>query len=289
MRRYSFSGKSDADNNDDGSGAEPDGRDKPDPDDPKLAQAKLEMGHDGGRFRLTFDAPVDLGELVELAIREAKDALIGAGVDPQVTLADGLAEVCRRSLGSIDSGPRSDRYRVYVHLDKDGGWLNAGPALPPSLLAKLTCDGLIIPLWETQGRPVDVGRAHRVVPARTRRLAEDRDRGCRFPGCTARRWVEVHHIIHWRQGGVTELWNLVCLCPFHHDAHHRGEYTITGNANRPDGLVFRTRHGLPIGPTSPRPPDRPPPGPPDGTSYQRPSGERIQRKWLYFNPPPNAA
>ncbi|WP_343994833.1 HNH endonuclease signature motif containing protein, partial [Terrabacter terrae] len=68
------------------------------------------------------------------------------------------------------------------------------------------------------------------------------------------RHLEVHHLEHWRDGGPTDLANLLGLCPFHHDGHHRGEFTITGDPTRPDGLTFETRTGLLIGPPPPPPP-----------------------------------
>ena len=79
---------------------------------------------------------------------------------------------------------RSARYRVQVHLDTDGGWLTAAPAAPP-VIDGLTCDGTLTPVWETDGHPVNVGRAQRVVPHRTRVLVLDRDRGCRSPAAGA--------------------------------------------------------------------------------------------------------
>jgi hypothetical protein len=74
----------------------------------------------------------------------------------------------------------------------------------------------------------------------------DRDRGCRFPGCVATAHLEVHHVVHWADGGRTDLDNLVSLCPFHHDAHHGGEFAISGDPNDPAGLVFTAPGGFPI-------------------------------------------
>ena len=266
--------------------------------------AHLRMGLEGdGRFRLRYDAPAETGALVEAALPEAKDHLFRAitggsdsaemdrraldgdvldprrattdGGGPRITWADALVLLATRSLDAAvsaagDTGggrARRSRYRVQVHLDTDGGWLSGRPRLPQSIVNGLTCDGHLTPVWETEGHPVDVGRTQRVVPHRTRVLVVDRDRGCRYPGChtgiTAH--LEIHHLVHWREGGPTDLANLLGLCPFHHDGHHRGEFTITGDPTRPDGLVFHTRHGLLIGP--PRPPGhqspglrRPPPG-----------------------------
>ncbi len=223
----------------------------------------LSMGvREGGRFELRFSAPADVGALVEAAVSEARDALFGAGV-PQVTGADALVEICQRSLGGVRSPGRRDCFGVYVHLDAEGGWLNGRPRLPQHLVAKLTCAGSVQPLWEAAGVPVSVGRALRIVPGRTRRLVLDRDRGCRFPGCVARAHLEVHHVVHWADGGGTDLDNLVAVCPFHHDAHHRGEFRITGDANVAGGLVFLARGGFAIGPgptyAPPAPGNRPAP------------------------------
>lgn len=218
------------------------------------AAGRLSQFNDGNRFSLHLDAPSDQGALIEAALNEAKDALSQAG-KPDTTWFDALVEVCNRSLSAVEPSGRADKYRVYVHLDTEGGWLNAGPALPPGLLTKLTCNGSLAPVWETEGKPVNVGRTQRIVPNRTRRLVEDRDRGCRYPGCSARSYLEVHHVIHWRDGGPTDTWNLVCLCPHHHDAHHRGEFIVTGDADASEHLRFtddrgnRISVGRPVRPT----------------------------------------
>src|SRR6478609_849593 len=261
--------------------------------------AHLSMGLDAdGRFRLRYDAPAEVGALVESALAEAKDHLFHAltpesvrdadggvsdeqkqalngdilhptwtevdGGRPRVTWADALIVLATRSLdaaGSDGSGgaARRARYRVQVHLDTDGGWLTGRPRLPQTIVDGLTCDGQLTPVWETDGHPVNVGRAHRVVPHRTRVLVLDRDRGCRFPGCASTHHLEIHHLRHWRDGGPTDTSNLLALCTFHPDGHHRGEFTLTGDPTHPDGLTFHTDTGLLIGPprNHPHHPHRP--------------------------------
>jgi len=257
-------------------------------DDPSGAPAELSMSHDQwGRFTMRFSAPADLGALVEAALKEAKDALFRAG-RPEVTFGDAMVEIAGRSMGAAESINRRDSYRAYVHLDSDGGWLTGKPRLPKHIAEKLTCDGILQPVWHNQGAAVNVGRAQRIVPTRTRRLVEDRDRGCRFPGCASTR-VECHHLIHWADGGPTDSWNLAGLCPFHHDAHHGGDFTVSGDANDLAGLTFTSRHGHPIRPgptfTTPahwRPPlDSPPPTP----AYRGPSGESLDLGWVTFDEP----
>ena len=272
-------------------------------EDRATAPAELSMSHDQrGRFTLRFSAPADLGALVEAALKEAKDALFAAG-RPEVTMGDAMVEIAQRSLGAVESINRRDAYRTYVHLDTEGGWLTGKPRLPQHVSDKLTCDGVLQPVWHTQGAPVNVGRAQRIVPTRTRRLVEDRDRGCRFPGCPSTTHLECHHLIHWVDGGPTDTWNLACLCPFHHDGHHNGDFTITGDADNPYGLTFTTRDGFPIrpGPTFTTPADRSPQTPAPGSPgspgspatatamqeirYRGPTGESLDLGWVRFSEP----
>jgi hypothetical protein len=265
------------------------------------APADLSVSHDQwGRFTLRFNAPADLGALVEAALSEAKDALFRAG-RPDVTIADAMVEIAGRSLGAVTSVNRRDTFRTYVHLDTDGAWLTGKPRLPAHLAAKLTCDGILQPVWHSQGAPVNVGRAQRIVPARTRRLVEDRDRGCRYPGCTSTTHIECHHLIHWADGGATDTFNLACLCPFHHDAHHDRDFNVEGDADDPAGLTFTTRHGFPIRPgpsfTTPANPPSPqspatsdaagcgqtPLPSPAAPAYHGPTGETLNLRWVTFH------
>jgi hypothetical protein len=142
-------------------------------------------------------------------------------------------------------------------------------------------------LWHTNGLPVNIGRAQHIVPDRTRRLVLDRDRVCLRPGCNTATHLEVHHLHHWTKGGTTDTWNLGALCPRDHDAHHRGEFTITGNHDNPGDLKFFDRHGRQIpGVAKPTPPNTPPPAPPPCKKYLHPTGERFDTRWLQFTQAP---
>ena len=260
----------------------------PDPVERAERPACVTTQHDpDGRFRFTFDAPADQGALVQQALREAKDALFAAG-GTDATLGDALVEVCRRSLASVASPQRSAHYRVYVHLsvDNPSGWVNGGGAIPPSLAALFACDGVVQPVLERDGRPVSVGREQRIVPARTRRLIEDRDRGCLFPGCGTTGFVEIHHLTPWSEGGRTDFETNISLCPAHHRRLHTGAFTAAGDPTAPPGspgaLTFRSRSGVPIRP--PRPPAEPrPPDRPDDLAapvYRPPTGEPVETAWV---------
>ena len=274
--------------------------------------ASLRMGTGAdGRFRLRYDAPAHIGALVEAAIREAKDRLFrdrhgdaedadaegaAATAEPpvttythEVTLADALADVCATAV-EARSARRRDRYRVLVHLGTEGAWLSGGPRLPDSILERLTCDGVLRPVWETEGAPVNVGRSQRVVPDRTKALLRDRDRGCRFPSCRSAgvtgSHVEAHHIVPWLRGGRTDTDNLLSLCPWHHDRHHDGEFRITGNPDLPDHDPGRVRFWRPGGTEIALPRRRPDlrlvgdGEEPAATPYRGPTGQPLETRWV---------
>ncbi len=240
-----------------------------------------------GRFRLVVEGDATDGAIIDQAVKEAHDRLFRDG-QTELTWVDALVDVANRSVGAITNPERADRYRVYVHLDTNGAWLNAGPTIPESLFQLLSCNATMHALWETDGQPVNIGRKHHAVPNHTRRIIFDRDRTCRHPACNATRHLHIHHVIHWINGGPTDTHNLVALCPYHHRGLHRHHFTIAGNADQPDGLIFHT-NGNPITTPAARPPNGPPPAPPPGHTYAHPSGERLNTWAVGFNPPKQTA
>ncbi len=260
--------------------------DAPSPE-PPAREHSLSVGfNDDGD--LSLHALVDAvdGALIYQGLKEARDALFAAG-NKDVTWLDALVEMARRSLASVESPSRRDLYRIIVHLDAEGAWVHQGPHLPPALADYILCDGVVQPLWHSEGLPINLGRAVHIVPLRTRRVVEDRDRVCRNPMCNSSHGLQVHHIIHWDPDGPSDTWNLCCLCPSCHRRHHRGEFTIEGNADDPDGLVFRNKHGTIIaGAAPPKPPNRQPP-PASAKRYVHPEGGSIDYDYLTFRPAPS--
>ena len=72
---------------------------------------------------------------------------------------------------------------------------------------------------------------HVVQPALKRALLA-RDKCCRFPGCSHKKWLDAHHVEHWADGGETSLENTVLLCSKHHRLLHEGNFQIKPG---PDG------------------------------------------------------
>jgi hypothetical protein len=98
-------------------------------------------------------------------------------------------------------------------------------------------------LENERGQALDIGRLSRNITPALRRALQHRDGGCTFPGCTAQRHVDAHHVNHWADGGGTSLDNLVLLCRHHHRLVHEGGFMLTLSAagekrfRRPDGTV----------------------------------------------------
>ncbi|MCF6746762.1 DUF222 domain-containing protein, partial [Blastococcus sp. KM273128] len=87
--------------------------------------------------------------------------------------------------------------------------LGFGATISAARARWLACDGGITRIvLGPEGQPLDVGRTHRVVPRHLRRAVEARDGGCVFAGCDApAHWCDVHHLVHWADGGETSLEN----------------------------------------------------------------------------------
>jgi hypothetical protein len=64
-------------------------------------------------------------------------------------------------------------------------------------------------------------------------------------GAATRGFTQAHHIVFWRDGGSTDLSNLVLLCSWHHKLVHEYGWWIKGDAEgdlrwyRPDGARYR--------------------------------------------------
>src|SRR5204863_3884162 len=150
--------------------------------------------------------------------------------------ADAFVDVRRRSLSSgelPDNG--GGRPQVVVTMDWQAlrrqigaAALDDGELLSPATARRLACDAALIPaVLGGAGQPPDVGRERRLFTGPLRRAVLLRDRGCAFPDCDRPpRWVEIHHLHHWVDGGPTSLDNAVAACGHQHRVIHRGEWRV---------------------------------------------------------------
>ncbi|MDT8322171.1 MAG: DUF222 domain-containing protein [Xanthomonadales bacterium] len=129
-----------------------------------------------------------------------------------------------------------DRYLVHIHtgaevLQADGEGAESecedGCHLSAETSRRVACDAAVVHWRENaDGEPLNIGRKSRTIPPAIRRALQRRDGGCRFPGCSCRRFVDAHHIVHWADGGETRMENLVLLCRRHHRLVHEGGFGV---------------------------------------------------------------
>jgi hypothetical protein len=216
---------------------------------------------DDGSLALTCRLPAEIGAQVLKALDIALEQLsadVPAGTSGErarfsARRADALALVAESFLAheALEAkGP--DRHLVQVNVDLETlrdrvpgcCEFEHGASMAAETARRFACDAAVVHLYEQDGEPRDVGRRTRTISAALRRLLTARDKGCRFPGCCNQRYIDVHHIRHWANGGETKPSNLVSLCRYHHRALHEGGMNIVildGGA-----LRFLKANGEPI-------------------------------------------
>ena len=175
--------------------------------------------------------------------------------------ADGLVQLADNALatGTLPT-VRGHKPQVAVRIDLEdlatgagAGQMGFGAVVSAAKARWLACDGTISRVvFGPDGAPLDLGREQRLATWHIRRAAEHRDGGCVFTGCGAPTWwCDVHHLVHWLDGGETSLENSALLCERHHTKVHHGfrvERRTDGRWRtwRPDGTEIRPGLGPPL-------------------------------------------
>ena len=200
-----------------------------------------------------------------------RGTVAGQEADPPhlPTMAQRRASALRDALLAAAGLTRPGRVGAYIHIDLDK--LNradeglaalftehhgepdvSGPAhtetnldITDETLWALLANADVIPTFTRDGTPLSYGRTRRLAPDVLRRALAHRDRGCRFPGCERNTiGCDLHHLVHYSDGGTTDPNGLANVCPGHHHRHHNGDAVISGNPNqplhatRPDGTTI---------------------------------------------------
>jgi len=240
----------------------------------------------------TAGASLDAEEAVAVAEAAGAGGAAAPRPDRATQNADALVVLADSVLASPSAaGDRTggDRLQVVVHVDShtlgqhgdavedeaardEVAWQSAagnaktcerrcelvdGTPLAAETVRRLSCDAAIVPLLACDGDTLSVGRKTRSIPPAVRRALRTRDGGCRFPGCSQRRFVDAHHIEHWAHGGETKLTNLVQLCRHHHRLLQEGGFTVErsrGGEAAAGDLVFRRPDGRRLPTVPPTPP-----------------------------------
>jgi hypothetical protein len=133
-------------------------------------------------------------------------------------------------------------------LSDVGGELERAGLLDRATVRRVACDGtIVLGLDDDLGHTMYEGRATRFATPTQRREIIRRDRHCRFPGCSNAIFTNVHHLTLWKDGGRTDIDNMVLLCEHHHHTIHRKGWRVSGDANQeltfvpPNGRTMSTR------------------------------------------------
>jgi hypothetical protein len=222
---------------------------------------------DDGSLIFRGKLPAEIGALFVRALEAAEDSLPIPKDVPAGTSLDDRHQLRKRRVEALATlaesflatGPRdlsgADRNQLVVHVDAEtlqhghAGRceIEHGSSIASETARRLACDASVVRIVETEkGEPLDVGRKTRTIPPAIRRALNSRDKGCRIPGCSFKRYVDGHHVKHWANGGETKLSNLVTLCRFHHRLVHEGQVVVQTLDDgafrfiRPDGESFES-------------------------------------------------
>lgn len=156
--------------------------------------------------------------------------------------ADALAEIGDKAVADINRTSGHGTVLIRVTVDELHSRLGvewpSGALMSRCDVDKMTCSAevaTVIGVNTTTGwQPVNLGFTHRFATAAQRLALVARDGPtCIHPGCTvkASRCI-AHHIVHWKDGGPSDLSNYGLACGCHHDDLHSGKLVVIV---RPDG------------------------------------------------------
>ncbi len=212
----------------------------------------LSLRRDGEMIRINGWVDIESGERLRAGL-ELGPPVEGDTRSTPARRADLLLDIMNGATGRPD---------ILVHVSaetllegKPGiSETSSGVFLTTEEIRRLACDAnLSRVVFGPESQPLDVGRAKRLVSGPLRTAIWARDLRCVFTTCDRdANWCDVHHLVHWADGGETKVDNLVLLCRTHHILVHEVGWTIGG---QPGDLHFYRPDGTELGS---EPPPRPP-------------------------------
>lgn len=195
---------------------------------------------DGSLIRFIVNADTECAALIRSILNSPLAAPCPDDDGPDERTAtqrrhDALFTVLKRGVAGADSAPTTPKAAVNVTIAWDvvervfagTGRTDAGDVLSPETVRRMACDADIIPIVLGTDREIlEMGRSRRLVTPGQRRALHHRDKHCTFPGCTVpASWCDSHHVVHWAEGGLSDLSNYALLCGRHHSIVHSKGFT----------------------------------------------------------------
>lgn len=214
------------------------------------------LDHILDQYLATKDRPTEGGERPHLSLTiNAKHLAHPPTADaPAATATPDAADIIDDEITRAATIFTPDR-GAYSDLFGDGLAVGMMPWMGPltrDSSRQLACDCALTPIIvDDEDNPLNLGRTRRTVTAKQKRALSVRDHGCAFPHCgKPAAWTDAHHIIHWIDGGLTDMVNLVLVCRHHHRLLHHSDWTVVIAADghpwfTPPTTVDPTRTPLP--------------------------------------------
>jgi 5-methylcytosine-specific restriction endonuclease McrA len=207
-------------------------------DDQQLyARRALRMQWTRGKRELVLSGrlPLEQGAVFEQTIwdlakaQRAADKRDGVVQEWQQSTADALVTLAQTSGGGVGR----TRTTLIVHVaDGEAPVLEGAGPISPETAERLACDARRLTI-KPQGRDLVHSRVGRCASYAQRRALHRRAAHCQYPGCSAARELEAHHLVPVELGGKTELENLILLCPRHHKRLHDHHIRTGGRGEQP--------------------------------------------------------
>ena len=131
-----------------------------------------------------------------------------------------------------------------------GGEMEFSIPLSKDTVQRVACDcNVTRVLLGQESLAMDVGRSKRLVDGALRKALAVRDKHCQWPQCERpASWCDGHHLVHWVDGGETNLDNCVLLCKRHHRMVHEGGWKLIRAEGKIVSIAPTITFGLPRGP-----------------------------------------
>jgi hypothetical protein len=208
----------------------------------------------GGRIDGFLDPVATATLIAALDAHSVPDSADGLEAPRSLSVrrADALVMLAEQSLSDPERGGRSEAtLNVVIDVETLLGNMSTdfcdarcdlehyGP-VGRAIAGRLACDAKVARIvMQGKSRVLDLGRSTRVVSPALRKAVMLRDRHCQHLKCrVAAKWCDVHHIVHWLDGGETNEDNLVLLCRRHHVSCHEGGWQLTRQS---DGTITTRR------------------------------------------------
>ena len=147
---------------------------------------------------------------------------------PDRRLADALVELAEGGMQRPQIQVTSSLETLLGLAGAPAGEMEFSLPISSKTVERFACDCSVTRvLLGSESTVIDVGRSKRTVSGPARRALNARDGHCRWPGCDRpAKLSAAHHVVHWTNGGSTDLDNLLLLCHRHHWLVHEGRWQI---------------------------------------------------------------